>query len=93
MKYENLSPELQEKAKAHKTTEDVLELAKDEGYELSDAEIESISGGWDCPIRCADLCEKLLIPVKRRHTPPIEQHAPHHSVPSSRPPRSSCSLR
>lgn len=45
MKYENLSPELREKAKACKTTEDVLELAKDEGYELSDAEIESISGG------------------------------------------------
>ena len=45
MKYESLSPEQQEKAKACKTAEDVLELAKDEGCDLSDDELESISGG------------------------------------------------
>ena len=36
MKYESLSPELQEKAKSCKTVEDVLKLAQEEGYELSD---------------------------------------------------------
>ena len=41
----DISPELREKAKACKTPEEVLELAKKEGYKLSDAEMEAISGG------------------------------------------------
>jgi len=47
MKFEgiDISPELREKAKACKTPEEVLELAKKEGYKLSDAEMEAISGG------------------------------------------------
>ncbi|HAM14734.1 MAG TPA: hypothetical protein DCP91_02490 [Eggerthellaceae bacterium] len=45
MSFEYLDAELQEKAKACKTPEDFLKLAADEGYELSDEEIESISGG------------------------------------------------
>ena len=58
MEHESISPELQEKAKACKTAEDILERAKDEGYELSDDELESISGGgWDCPLLCASLCQ------------------------------------
>ena len=43
-----LSPELREKAKACKTPEEMLALAKAEGYKLSDAEMEAVSGGrWD----------------------------------------------
>ena len=58
MNYENLSPELKEKAKACKTAEDVLKLAQEEGYELSDDELESISGGgWECPVLCSGLCQ------------------------------------
>ena len=58
MNYENLSPEQQEKAKSCKTAEDVLKLAKEAGYELSDDELESISGGgWDCPVLCSSLCQ------------------------------------
>ena len=47
MKFEGIeiSSELREKAKACKTPEEVLELAKKEGYKLSDAEMEAISGG------------------------------------------------
>lgn len=45
MDFEYLDGELQEKAKACKTPEDFLKLAADEGYELSDEEIASISGG------------------------------------------------
>lgn len=49
MNIENLAPELQDKVKACKSTEELLELAKAEGYELSDAELEAISGGsWIC---------------------------------------------
>ena len=46
MKLENLTPEQREKALACKSPEDVLALAKQEGYELSDDELEQVSGGW-----------------------------------------------
>ena len=55
MNFEDLAPELQEKARACKTPEDVLALAKENGYELSDAEIEHVSGGgWTCSSLCGD---------------------------------------
>ena len=49
MKFENLTPEQLANAKACKTPEDYLALAKEEGYELTNEELESISGGlsWD----------------------------------------------
>ena len=45
----DISPELREKAKACKTPEELLALAKKEGYKLSDAEMVAVSGGsrWD----------------------------------------------
>ena len=48
--FENLTPEQQEKAKSCKTPEDVLALAKEEGYELTNEELEHVSGGldWSC---------------------------------------------
>ena len=45
MNFEDLTPEQQEKARACKTPEEMLELAKQEGYELSDAELDGIAGG------------------------------------------------
>lgn len=43
----DISPELREKAKACKTPEEFLALAKKEGIKLSDAEMEAVSGaGW-----------------------------------------------
>ena len=45
MKFEDLTPEQMEKAKACKTPEDILALAKEEGYELSDEEMAAIAGG------------------------------------------------
>ena len=47
MNFDELSPELQEKVKACKTPEEMLELAKKEGYELSDDELEAVSGGME----------------------------------------------
>ena len=48
MKFEDLTKEQQEKAKACKTPEEIFALAKEVGYELSEDEIDSISGGsWD----------------------------------------------
>ena len=50
MKFENMTPEQQEKARACKSAEELLALAKQEGYELSDEELTSIAGGlsWEC---------------------------------------------
>lgn len=39
MKPEGLTPEQIEKAKACKTVEDILALAEEEGYELSDEQL------------------------------------------------------
>jgi predicted ribosomally synthesized peptide with nif11-like leader len=40
-----LTPEQQEKAKACKTPEDVMALAKEVGYDLSEDELAALSGG------------------------------------------------
>ena len=41
----DISPELREKAKACKTPEEMLTLAKAEGCKLSEAELEEVAGG------------------------------------------------
>ena len=54
----DLTPEQQEKLKACKAPEELIELAKQEGYELSDAELEGIAGGSWCINDCNGLSEK-----------------------------------
>lgn len=51
MDFNDLSPELQEKAQACTTTEELIELAKSEGIELSDEDLEKVAGGinWKMP--------------------------------------------
>lgn len=61
MKLEDLTPELKEKVLACKTPEDLLALAKGEDYELSDEELEAVSGGfrWSCDdyaSTCTEFC-------------------------------------
>ena len=45
MKFEDLTPEQQEKAKTCKTPEEVIALVKEVGYELSEDELAALSGG------------------------------------------------
>ena len=45
MNFEDLTPEQKKKALACKTPEELLKLAKEEGYEISEEELEGISGG------------------------------------------------
>lgn len=45
MDLSNLTPELKEKADACKTLEELLALAEEEGVELTDQQIQEISGG------------------------------------------------
>lgn len=53
MLFDDLSPELQEKVVACKTPEELFELAKSEGMELGEEELEAINGGmisgWSIP--------------------------------------------
>ena len=45
MKLEDLSPEMQEKAEACETAEELAELAQAEGVELSEDDLDAIAGG------------------------------------------------
>lgn len=61
MDFENIPDELKERAKACQSPEEILELAKAEGYELSEEELDAVSGGFmnwgGCPNNsCAQLC-------------------------------------
>lgn len=50
MDLSNISPELMEQARACKSAEELLALAKSEGIELSDEQLDGIAGGfsWSC---------------------------------------------
>jgi hypothetical protein len=41
-----MTDETRKRALDCKTPEEILSLAKEEGYELSDEELEGVSGGW-----------------------------------------------
>lgn len=57
MEFKDLTPEQMEKAKACKTPEDILALAKEEGYELSDDQLQAVAGGsWTCDQYKPDPC-------------------------------------
>ena len=51
----DISPELKEKARECKTPNEMLALAKKEGYKLSDEEMQAVSGGWGCSDDCLDV--------------------------------------
>ena len=59
MKFEDLTPEQQEKARACKTAEDLLALIQEEDYELSEEELGQITGagGLDHWITCPNDCQ------------------------------------
>ena len=45
MNLQDLTPEQKEKALACKTPDELLALAREEGYDISDEELRSIAGG------------------------------------------------
>ena len=48
MNFDDLSPELQAKAKACTSPEELKALAEAEGFELSDEMLDAVSGGGNC---------------------------------------------
>lgn len=67
MDFKDLSPELRKKVEACKTPEELLALAAEEGYELTDEDLKAINGGtlyadctWDdCKEVDCKLCKGL----------------------------------
>lgn len=53
--YENLNDEQKEHLMSAKTPEELLQLAQDTGFELSDEQLEGIAGGWDVNRDCHKL--------------------------------------
>lgn len=57
MNFDNLkSPEFQEKLRSAKSFEGLVSLAKEEGIELTDEQLESLSGGDEWYEECWVLC-------------------------------------
>jgi len=54
MDFKDLSPELRSKASACKTPEELIALAKEEGYELTDEELKAVSGGIKWSLWCSE---------------------------------------
>ena len=55
----DLTPELLEQVKSCKTPADILSLAKKSGYDLSEKELDAISGGDDDWTAGIDNCNAL----------------------------------
>ena len=49
MKFEDLTPEQQEKAKSIKTVEEAMAFIKEESLDLSEEELDEIAGGKALP--------------------------------------------
>lgn len=54
MQFQDLTPEQKDRARACGSPEELLALAKDLGYELSDEELKQVSAGgnWLCSDEC-----------------------------------------
>lgn len=52
MNYQDLTAEQKERVKSCTSAEELLALAKEDGYELTEQELEAVAGGgehsWDC---------------------------------------------
>ena len=61
--YENLSDDLKAKVAICKTSEELMNLAKSEGIELTDEQMDAISGGfdWSCDEDETCNCDDLSV--------------------------------
>ena len=59
MDIEGLTPEQQEMLKGCSTPEEMLALAQEDGYELSDEQLEAVSGGWNEPCATFYYCNDV----------------------------------
>lgn len=61
MEFNDLTEEQKAKIRECKTPEEMLALAREEGYELSDDQLEAVSGGtWCCAKLTPSSCDTYL---------------------------------
>lgn len=62
MEFKDLSPDQREKVEACKNPEEILALAKEEGYELSESELDQVAGGgWSSYETTCPECKKVIL--------------------------------
>lgn len=54
MIFNELTDEQKVKARECSNAEELMALAKDEGIELTDEQLEGVAGGWGCSDHCPD---------------------------------------
>ena len=67
MNFEDLTEEQKNKARECKTFEELVAFAEAEGIELSEEQLDAMSGGidWNCPLIIKD-CDKYESPCRRK---------------------------
>ena len=63
-KWAELTEEQKAKVRSCKTPDELLSMAKEEGYELTDDELEAVAGGnwvWDYDCKCVGDCWRYYI--------------------------------
>ncbi len=68
MNYTDVPDSIRERAMACKSPEELLSLAKEEGYELSDEDLDAVSGGEDwgaAELNCGSHCNHNCVGLKR----------------------------
>ena len=66
MNFEDLTPEQREKAKSCETPEDIIALAREAGYELSDDELKAVAGGLEVWCKHGGECLMVIAPNPAR---------------------------
>ena len=68
MNFADIPDDIRERALACKSPEELLSLAKEEGYELSDEDLDAVNGGgdWDdIKLNCDSNCDRNCIGLGR----------------------------
>lgn len=67
MNFADIPDSIRERALACKSPEELLALAKKEGYELSGADLDAVSGGdnWDLKPNCSNHCTHNCVGLAR----------------------------
>ena len=68
MNFEDIPDSIRERALACKSPEELPSLAKEEGYEISDEDLDAMSGGgnWDdIKLNCGSHCARNCVGLAR----------------------------
>jgi len=58
MNFNELTDDTKAKLRGCETPEELLALAREEGYELTEEELEGVNGGWGCDLGDEEPCPR-----------------------------------